>query len=76
MAYTTTTGGRASAGIARMIETITDALRERRAYRAIYRRTHGELSALSNRELADLGFARSEIGAIAHQAASGTLYRP
>lgn len=39
--------------------------------RRIYRTTLGELSALSNRELADLGMSRSELRRIAYEAAYG-----
>ena len=37
--------------------------------RAIFLRTYSELQALSDRDLADLGFARSEIGSLARDAA-------
>ncbi len=37
----------------------------------VYRRTHAELSALSNRDLADLGINRSMITSIATEAAYG-----
>lgn len=43
--------------------------REERARRALYRRTVRELSALSNRDLADLGISRSAIRSLAHEAA-------
>ena len=41
-----------------------------RAY-GVYRQTFNELSALSDRELADLGVARSEIARVAFEAAYG-----
>ncbi|PQO23024.1 hypothetical protein C2I36_09985 [Rhodobacteraceae bacterium WD3A24] len=41
------------------------ALREWRVQRAKFRQTFDELSALSDRELADLGIHRTEIGEIA-----------
>lgn len=44
-------------------------LRARRNRRAVYRRTFGELAALSNRDLADLGIARADIRQIAQKAA-------
>ncbi|MDA7425507.1 DUF1127 domain-containing protein [Thalassococcus lentus] len=44
-------------------------LRARLARRRVYKQTFGELSALSNRELADLGLNRTEIRRIAYQAA-------
>jgi uncharacterized protein YjiS (DUF1127 family) len=42
---------------------------DRRAKRRVFNQTLAELSTLSNRELADLGLARSEIRRIAWQAA-------
>ncbi|MDO5642995.1 MAG: DUF1127 domain-containing protein [Paracoccus sp. (in: a-proteobacteria)] len=46
-------------------------VQEARARRAIYRQTVTELSALSARELDDLGIHRSMIGQIATEAAWG-----
>lgn len=46
-----------------------DALKERAARYAVYRQTVSELSSCSDRELADLGFHRSEIPRIAKEAA-------
>ncbi|WBU65731.1 DUF1127 domain-containing protein [Paracoccus aerodenitrificans] len=46
-------------------------VQEARARRAIYRQTVNELSALSNRELNDLGISRSMITRIATEAAWG-----
>lgn len=40
-----------------------------RQRRAVFRRTWAELHALSDRDLADLGIARTEIGALAREAA-------
>lgn len=45
---------------------------ERRAQRRVFVATRDELSALSDRELTDLGLARSEIKRIALEAAYGT----
>jgi uncharacterized protein YjiS (DUF1127 family) len=39
--------------------------------RRVYGQTVGELNALTDRELADLGIARASITAIAHEAAYG-----
>ena len=39
--------------------------------RRVYAQTVAELSALTDRELADLGIARASIEAIAHEAAFG-----
>ncbi|WP_102110391.1 DUF1127 domain-containing protein [Oceaniglobus roseus] len=44
------------------------ARRERAAQYATYRRVHDELSAMSDRELADIGISRIEIGDVARQA--------
>lgn len=46
-----------------------ETLRSRYAKWQRYSRTVSELEALSNRELADLGIARSDIGRIAREAA-------
>jgi len=54
---------------ARRIARVLDALRQQRTRRAVYRNTYDELSALSGRELADLGIARSDVAAIARRAA-------
>ena len=48
---------------------------DRRAEHRVYRETFAELTALSNRELADLGMHRSELKRIAHEAAKGVLHR-
>jgi uncharacterized protein YjiS (DUF1127 family) len=46
-------------------------LRDRLARRKVYRETINEMSVLSNRELADLGFNRSQLRSIAWEAAYG-----
>ncbi|SIS97537.1 protein of unknown function [Roseivivax lentus] len=51
-------------------ETLRAAYSAHRARRAIYLRTVDELHALNDRELADLGFHRSEIPRLARQAAA------
>ncbi|WP_071674512.1 DUF1127 domain-containing protein [Nioella nitratireducens] len=56
-------------GLKARIQEIRDMLEQRAARRAVYNRTVYELQALSNRDLADLGFHRSEIPQIARQAA-------
>jgi uncharacterized protein YjiS (DUF1127 family) len=48
-----------------------DNLRAELAKREVYRKTHHELSMLTDRDLADLGIARSNIKAIALEAANG-----
>ncbi|QFS84073.1 hypothetical protein FIU97_15060 [Roseivivax sp. THAF40] len=55
--------------LAARIHTFRETLRERAARRAVYRQTVYELQALSDRELADFGFHRSEIPRLARQAA-------
>lgn len=47
-----------------------DAFKTDMAIRAAYRQTFDELSALSARELNDLGIARSDISRISREAAS------
>lgn len=46
------------------------ALRRFRARRAAFNQTYNELAILSDRELNDLGIARSDIAAVARQAAA------
>ena len=48
---------------------LVDALAERAARRKVYRQTVAELQALSDRDLADFGFHRSEIPRVAKEAA-------
>ena len=63
--YTT----RAQSALNARWDSIMTDIRAYRARRQVFRSTHWELSALSDRDLADLGLARSEIGRIAYQAA-------
>lgn len=44
-------------------------LAERRRQQAIYRKTHDELAAMSDRDLADIGLRRGMIDEIARKAA-------
>ena len=44
------------------------ALAERTAQRRLHRATLGELDALSDRDLSDLGLARADIGRVAREA--------
>lgn len=55
---------RLMATVGRMLE----AAALRHAQRRVYRKTLEELAALSNRDLADLGLARSELRRIAYEA--------
>ena len=52
------------------IENMTSNWRASLERRRVYKRTLNELSALSNRELADLGLHRSQLRGIAWQAAN------
>ncbi|KAJ57378.1 hypothetical protein ACMU_02425 [Actibacterium mucosum KCTC 23349] len=56
-------------GIARAFNNLRANIAAAAARRAIYNQTVRELSALSGRELADLGISRSEIRFLAKQAA-------
>lgn len=56
-------------GIVRAFNTFRANFAAAAARRAIYNQTVRELSALSGRELADLGIARSEIRFLANEAA-------
>ncbi|WP_238364267.1 DUF1127 domain-containing protein [Mesobacterium pallidum] len=44
---------------------------DRAARRQVYRQTYNELAALSQRDLADLGISRGQIGSISYEAAYG-----
>ena len=68
MAYLTTTTANDSAILSR-ITTAIDTLALRIKERRLFRETFDGLSALSNRELADLGLDRSELRAVAWDAA-------
>lgn len=61
----------ADAGLFDRIAAATKALGARYAQHRVYRQTLDELATLSNRELADLGLHRSQLRAIAHEAAYG-----
>lgn len=67
MAYTTQSYA-ASPILARVSDLVSD-LKERHAKNRIYRQTMLELSALSSRDLADLGICRSNIKSVAYEAA-------
>ncbi|MFY0681737.1 MAG: DUF1127 domain-containing protein [Thalassovita sp.] len=53
--------------IAARINSAVETFKAARQRQATYAQTVRELESLSNRDLADLGFARSEIKAIAHK---------
>lgn len=69
MAYASNTQGAAQNGLLSRLDAILIDIRARLARRRIFNRTFRELSALSERELADLGLSRSMIRRLAWQAA-------
>jgi uncharacterized protein YjiS (DUF1127 family) len=58
-------------GFADRIASLVASFNDARARRKVYRQTVRELSALSSRDLADLGIHRSMITRVALEAASG-----
>ena len=70
MAYMNTTRA-ADAGLRARFSSLTANFGDRMARYKLYRQTMTELSGLSARELADLGIHRSQINAIATEAAYG-----
>lgn len=58
-------------GIGHMIGSLMTKLNDQRRRNRVYRQTVSELNALNDRDLADLGIARSTIRSIAMQAAYG-----
>ncbi len=69
MAYQTETLLHGQSGLSARFTAFSADLRARLARRAAFRTTLRELSALSDRELADLGLNRSVIRRVAYQAA-------
>ncbi len=61
---------RRNVGLAYRFDDAVEALRRFRARRAAFNQTYAELSVLSQRELDDLGIARSDIARIAREAAA------
>lgn len=59
----------ASNQIVTTLRTAYENFKAARARRAVYRTTLNELSALSNRDLADLGISRAGIRALAYEQA-------
>lgn len=57
------------AGLAQRMSEFRERFAAARHRRAVYLRTVAELQALSDRDLGDLGFHRSEIGRVAREAA-------
>lgn len=70
MAYSTATRG-AHSGLADRVAAFFTALRDSRQRYRMYRQTVNELSALSDRDLHDLGLHRSSIDGVALEAAYG-----
>lgn len=70
MAYATDISISTQSGLTARVSTAFNAARAYFARRAVYNETYSELSALSNRELADLGMSRSEIRRVAMEAAN------
>lgn len=58
-------------GLAHSFSALLARLNDRRRRARVYRQTIGELKALNDRDLADLGIARSMIEGIAAEAAYG-----
>lgn len=74
MAYATNTratGSSTGSGFGQRFTAFRAAMADRYARNRVYRTTVTELSALTDRELADLGINRSMIGSIAADAAHG-----
>lgn len=68
MAFITGTSA-SSFGLGERFAALRAQIREARKAKAIYRQTRDELMSLSDRDLADLGLHRSQIRAVARQAA-------
>lgn len=58
-----------SQGLAQRFSGLVERIREARKAREVYRQTFSELSALSDRDLADLGLSRASIPTVAREAA-------
>jgi uncharacterized protein YjiS (DUF1127 family) len=58
-----------SFGFAQRFSGLVDRIREARKAREVYLQTYQELSALTDRDLADLGISRASIASIAREAA-------
>ncbi|QFT60378.1 hypothetical protein FIU94_16230 [Sulfitobacter sp. THAF37] len=71
MAYSTTTTTAPTSSLLSRIGSGFDALATRYKQYRMYRETFDGLSALSNRDLADLGLSRSDIKRISMEAARG-----
>lgn len=70
MAHTTANITNAQSGLGARVSGLVATFQARRARRRVFKQTYAELASLSNRDLADLGLARSEIARVAWQAAN------
>lgn len=70
MAFTTEINTTAQNGLGARVNSLVAAYQARRAKNRVFRQTLNELACLSDRDLADLGLARSEIRRVAWQAAN------
>ena len=59
--------------ISARLSQMADAWRTARTYRQVFNQTYNELQALSDRDLADIGIERSEIGSISRDEAKKVL---
>ncbi|GIT90624.1 hypothetical protein JANAI62_10790 [Jannaschia pagri] len=71
MAYTTYGNSAATSTLRARVAARLDAIRQDWSKWRLYRKTYNELSALSNRDLADLGLSRAMIASVAFEAAYG-----
>ncbi|SMX43837.1 hypothetical protein MAA8898_02915 [Maliponia aquimaris] len=70
MAFATDNFSNTQTGFGARVSSLITAYQTRRAKSRVFRQTYAELSTLSDRDLADLGLARSEIRRVAWQAAN------
>jgi uncharacterized protein YjiS (DUF1127 family) len=63
------TGTAPAFGLGDKVASLVERLRTARKVRAVYRQTYNELADLTDRDLADLGLHRTQIRAVALQAA-------
>lgn len=70
MAYANETLSNTQTGLGARVTSLITAFQTRRAKSRVFRQTYAELAGLTDRDLADLGLARSEIRRVAWQAAN------
>ena len=71
MAYVNSSSRAASFSLADRLSGVFALIKANYARRAVFNQTVRELAALSDRELSDLGLARTDIRSVAHEAAYG-----